>query len=307
MIFHNFALMKIVIAFLRLLSHLPLPVLYLLADLCYPVIYYVMGYRRKVVHKNIARSFPERSAKERLRIEKDFYRWFCDYVVETLKLLTISPEEMKRRMVVEGVEDMERELETHPFVFIYLGHYCNWEWISSMPLWKTRENTRCAQLYRPLKNKLFDDFFYRMRTRFGSDNISKYESMRHILQLRQKDERTIIGFIADQAPGWNSIHDWVNFLHQDTPVFTGTERIAKKVNAAIYFADVKRVRRGYYHLHLRLMADDVKHVPDYQITEQYMAELENIIRRQPHLWLWSHRRWKRQRRADGSFFEEPRE
>lgn len=299
--------MKIAIAFLRLLSHLPLRVLYALADICYPVIYYVMGYRRKVVRKNIDRSFPERSMSERRQIEKRFYRWFCDYVVETIKLLSISPEEMKRRMIVEGMEEMERELETHPFVFIYLGHYCNWEWISSMPLWSTRETTHCAQLYRPLKSKAFDSFFYQMRTRFGADNISKYESMRHILQLKQKGERTIIGFIADQAPGWNSIHDWVDFLHQDTPVFTGTERIAKKVDAAVFFADVKRERRGQYRLRLRLMTDHVKDIPNYELTERYMAELEKIIQRQPHLWLWSHRRWKRQRHADGTFYEEPKE
>lgn len=299
--------MKIAIAFLRLLSYLPLRMLYVLADLCYPVIYYVMGYRRKVVRKNIDRSFPDRTEHERRQIEKRFYRWFCDYVVETLKLLTISPSEMKRRMIVEGVEDIERELETHPFVFIYLGHYCNWEWISSIPLWKKQETTHCAQLYRPLKNKTFDAFFYQMRTRFGSDNISKYESMRHIIQLKQKGERTIIGFIADQAPGWNSIHDWVNFLHQDTPVFTGTERIAKKVDAAVFFADVKRERRGQYRLQLRLMTNRVKEIPDYELTERYMVELERIIQRQPHLWLWSHRRWKRQRRADGTLFEEPKE
>ena len=212
---------------------------------------------------------------ERRPIEKRFYRWFCDYVVETIKLLSISPEEMKRRMIVEGMEEMERELETHPFVFIYLGHYCNWEWISSMPLWSTRETTHCAQLYRPLKNKAFDSFFYQMRTRFGADNISKYES--------------------------------VDFLHQDTPVFTGTERIAKKVDAAVFFADVKRERRGQYRLRLRLMTDHVKDIPNYELTERYMAELEEIIQRQPHLWLWSHRRWKRQRHADGTFYEEPKE
>ena len=176
-----------------------------------------------------------------------------------------------------------------------------------MPLWSTRETTHCAQLYRPLKNKAFDSFFYQMRTRFGADNISKYESMRHILQLKQKGERTIIGFIADQAPGWNSIHDWVDFLHQDTPVFTGTERIAKKVDAAVFFADVKRERRGQYRLRLRLMTDHVKDIPNYELTERYMAELEEIIQRQPHLWLWSHRRWKRQRHADGTFYEEPKE
>lgn len=292
--------MKMLLPLLRLISRLPLGVLYVLADLCFPLLYYVARYRRKVVTENLNNAFPELSPRERHKIRRRFYRWFCDYVVETLKLLSISRQEMIRRMVIEGVDEMERSLETKPFVFIFLGHYCNWEWVSSIPLWYQKEDSHGAQLYRPLKNKAFDRLFLEMRSRFGSENISKYEALRHILQLRRDGKKTCIGFISDQTPGWNSIHDWVDFLHQDTPVFTGTERIAKKVDAAIFFADIRRVRRGYYHLVLRRMTDEPKDFPDYALTEQYMRELEQIIRRQPHLWLWSHRRWKHRRAADGS-------
>lgn len=292
--------MKMLLPLLRLISRLPLGVLYVLADLCFPLLYYVARYRRKVVTENLNNAFPELSPRERHKIRRRFYRWFCDYVVETLKLLSMSRQEMMRRMVIEGVDEMERSLETKPFVFIFLGHYCNWEWVSSIPLWYQKEDSHGAQLYRPLKNKAFDRLFLEMRSRFGSENISKYEALRHILQLRRDGKKTCIGFISDQTPGWNSIHDWVDFLHQDTPVFTGTERIAKKVDAAIFFADIRRVRRGYYHLVLRRMTDEPKAFPDYALTEQYMRELEQIIRRQPHLWLWSHRRWKHRRAADGS-------
>lgn len=292
--------MKMLLPLLRLISRLPLGVLYVLADLCFPVLYYVARYRRKVVTENLNNAFPELSPRERRQIRRRFYRWFCDYVVETLKLLSISRQEMMRRMVIEGVDEMERSLEKKPFVFIFLGHYCNWEWVSSIPLWYQKEDSHGAQLYRPLKNMAFDGLFLEMRSRFGSENISKYEALRHILQLRRDGKKTCIGFISDQTPGWNSIHDWVDFLHQDTPVFTGTERIAKKVDAAIFFADIRRVRRGYYHLVLRRMTDEPKDFPDYALTEQYMRELEQIIRRQPHLWLWSHRRWKHRRAADGS-------
>lgn len=292
--------MKMLLPLLRLISRLPLGLLYVLADLCFPLLYYVARYRRKVVTENLNNAFPELSPRERRQIRRRFYRWFCDYVVETLKLLSMSRQEMMRRMVIEGVDEMERSLETKPFVFIFLGHYCNWEWVSSIPLWYQKEDSHGAQLYRPLKNKAFDGLFLEMRSRFGSENISKYEALRHILQLRRDGKKTCIGFISDQTPGWNSIHDWVDFLHQDTPVFTGTERIAKKVDAAIFFADIRRVRRGYYHLVLRRMTDEPKDFPDYALTEQYMRELEQIIRRQPHLWLWSHRRWKHRRAADGS-------
>lgn len=284
--------MKIIISLFTLLSRLPLGVLYVLSDVCCPILLYVVRYRRHIVRTNIDKSFPELSVQERRRIERRFYRFFCDYVVETLKLLTMPAKEMRRRMVMEGVDDMERSLRDHPFVFVYLGHYCNWEWISSLPLWVEDKRIESAQLYRPLNDKHADKLFFDMRARFGAQNVSKYEAYRHILRLRKEGRRTIVGFISDQAPGINSIHDWVDFLHQDTPVFTGTERIAKKVDAAIYFADVRRERRGYYRLRFRLMTDNAKSYEDWRLTEAYMRELEGMIRRQPHLWLWSHRRWK---------------
>lgn len=284
--------MKFLLALLRLFSRLPLRVLYVVSDVCFPVLYYVVRYRRRVVRENIDTALTELSVHERRRVERRFYRWFCDYVVETIKLLTISEEEMRRRITMDGVAEMERELEQRPFVFVYLGHYCNWEWISTLPLWTRQEGTHCAQLYRPLNDKHIDRLFYRMRTRFGAENISKYEAFRHILRLRADDKRTIIGFISDQRPAREATHDWTDFLHHDTPIITGAEHIAKKVDAAVYFADVERVRRGYYHLVFRPMASDARSVPDFQLSEEYMHRLEAMIRRQPHLWLWTHKRWK---------------
>lgn len=282
-------------ALLKGLSRLPLSFLYLISDVSYVLIRHVFRYRRGVVAANIRRSFPEKTQAECRQIEHRFYRFFCDYVVETLKLLTIDEREIRRRMVFEGVDKMEEQLERHPFVFIYLGHYGNWEWVSTLPAWFGRAGTHGAQLYRPLNNKAFDSLFMHLRTRFGAENISKYDSLRRILTLKEEGRKTIIGFISDQSPGVNSIHDWVDFLHQDTPVFTGTERIGKKVDAAVFFADVQRPRRGYYRCTLRLMTDDIRQMPDYTVTELYMRELEAMIRRAPHLWLWSHRRWKHSR------------
>lgn len=284
--------MNIIIRLLTLLSRLPLGVLYVLSDVCYVVLHYVVRYRRSIVRANIEHSFPHMSRKEHRRIERRFYRFFCDYVVETLKLLTMTGQEMRRRMVMEGVDDIERTLEAHPLAFIYLGHYCNWEWISSLPLWIKGNDIHAAQLYRPLNDKRVDSLFLGIRSRFGAENIPKYEAFRQLVRFRQAGRRTIVGFIADQAPGANSIHDWVNFLHQDTPVQTGTERIAKKVDATVWFADVRRERRGYYRLRFRLLTDDAKSYADWRITELYMRELEQMICRQPWLWLWSHRRWK---------------
>jgi KDO2-lipid IV(A) lauroyltransferase len=279
----------------KLLSRLPLGALYVFADVAFLVVYYIAGYRRGVVRKNLQRSFPEKTQKELRRIEKDFFHFLCDYAVETIKLLTISEEEMRRRMTFEGVEEMEAELEKHPFVFVYLGHYCNWEWVSSLPMWMKKETTHCAQIYRPLKNKAFDALFMQMRTRFHAENISKYDTLRRVLSLKQEGRPTIIGFISDQSPRWQSIHEWVDFLHQETPVFTGTERIGKKVNAAIFFLDMKRTSRGHYCGTFKPITDAPKSYPDFQISEICTRELEAMIRRQPAYWLWSHKRWKHKR------------
>ncbi len=279
---------------LHLLSRLPLWWLYRISDLIFPVLYYVVRYRRRVVHTNLKRSFPDRSRLERRRIERRFYRFFCDYAVETVKLLTITPEEMKRRMKVVGIEAMDAELDHQPFVFLMLGHYGNWEWISSIGMWSSHH---CGQLYRPLRDPVFDRLFFHMRSRFGAENISKYDAFRHILTLRSKGIRSHIGFISDQSPSPLSIHDWVDFLHQDTPIFTGAERIGKKVGAAAYFAHVTRPRRGYYECHLECLTHDMKDYPDFKLTELYMRRLEQEINDTPYLWLWSHRRWKHTRES----------
>ena len=276
----------------RLLSLTPFCVLYPLSSAAAWLLYHVVGYRRRIVRSNIATSFPDKNTTELRHIERDFYRFFCDYAVETLKTLTMTPSTMRRRMRMEGVERMEEALQKSGLVFVYLGHYGNWEWISSLPLWTHRPDTHSAQIYRPLNNKPFDYMFYRLRTRFGAENISKYDTMRHIVRLRRAGRKTIIGFISDQSPARESVHDWTHFLNHDTALITGTERIAKKLGAAIFFADVVRERRGHYTTRFRLITDRPTAYPDYRITHTYMTCLEQMIRRTPALWLWSHNRWK---------------
>ena len=281
-----------------LLSWLPLCVLYLFSDCIYYLLYYCIRYRRKVVRKNLVNSFPKKSLKEIIAIEKGFYAWFCDYVVETIKLRTMSAEELQKRMVFEGLEtvyaDMEKNNQT--FCFAYLGHYCNWEWVSTLPLW-TKDKLGCAQIYHPLENEAFNTLFVNLRGRFGSESISMSETLRRIIQLKNEKKKTLIGFLADQTPMWNSIHLWMDFLSQETPVFTGTERIAKQVNAYVCYIDITRPRRGYYHGLFKPVKVDAQ-IPvtsEYPITEVYMHLLEETINRAPAYWLWSHNRWKRKR------------
>lgn len=282
---------------LRALSRLPLWWLYRISDLLFLLVYHVVRYRRRVVRENLRHSFPDRTERERRRTERRFYRFFCDYAVETLKLLTVSEEEIRRRMKFEGAEAMEEELRTKPFCFMLLGHYGNWEWLSTFQLWSANH---CGQLYTPLHNAAADRLFFRLRSRFGTENISKYDALRRILTLKRDGIHTHIGFISDQTPKPNSIHDRMEFLHQDTAVFTGAERIGKRVGAAAYFARVTRPRRGYYVCRLERIVTDMDSLPDYEVTERYMRLLEEQINAVPHLWLWSHRRWKYTQKAAGT-------
>ncbi len=281
----------------RLFSRLPFGVLYVISDFIYLVLYYVVKYRRRVVRMNLRNSFPEKSDAELRAIERGFFHFLCDYGVESLKLLTIKPEEMKRRMIFENCKAVDRALDTHDFVFVYLGHFCNWEWVSSLPLWLDPRTT-LAELYRPLNSKTMDELFIELREHHGAKCISKYDALREIMRLKAEGKKSVIGFVADQTPHPNNTHLWMDFLNQDTPIFTGTERIGKKVNAAIFFLDMKRTSRGHYCGTFKPITDDPKSYPDFQISEICTRELEVMIRRQPSYWLWSHKRWKHKRPAN---------
>lgn len=280
-----------------LVSLLPLWILYRISDLLYYLLYYCVGYRKKVVRKNLQTSFPEKNDRELLVIEKEFYSFFCDYIVETLKMFSMSDRQMKKRMRFEGVAEMVNAVkkENKDFGFIYLGHYGNWEWVSSLTarIHDEEPDFIGGHIYHPLANKIFDRIFLQIRGRSGGKNIPMKETLRRIIEYRNSGKRTIIGFISDQAPKWNSIHHWTEFLHKKTPVFTGTERLGKQVDALIFYGDVERVKRGYYCCRITRMVNDVREYPDFEVTDRYVGLLERTIRRQPSYWLWSHNRWKR--------------
>lgn len=280
-----------------LISLLPLKVLYILSDGIFVIVFHIIKYRRQVVLNNLRSSFPDKSNNEIRKIEKDFYHFFADYIVETIKLCSISKKQMYKRMQFEGVEDMIATLHAKQknFAFIYLAHYGNWEWISSLTshIYDIDSSVVGGQIYHPLRNKAFDRLFLYMRSRFKSKNIGMKETLRFILRNRRDKKPTIIGFIADQAPKWNSIHHWTEFLHHNTPVFIGTEQIGKQVDALIYYAHVERPKRGYYRCKLSLIADNAASYPDYELTDIYFKTLEKSIQHNPSLWLWTHKRWKR--------------
>ena len=298
----NYFLYYILLGVWYLFSLLPLRIHYIISDFLFLLLYKVIGYRRKVVWKNLSASFPEKSEAELREIERGFYHFLCDYFVETVKMMTISKKEIKKRMVFKGIEDLDEVIESGQSIALYLGHYCNWEWVTSMPLWVTPK-VQCGQIYHPLENKYFDKLLLRSRQRLDALCISMQDTLREVVRYKREGQPIMIGYISDQAPNWVNIHHWVDFLNQDTPVFTGTERIVKKMNHAVFYVDMRRIKRGYYEAEFKLMTREPQELDDFKLTDMYFDMLEKSIRRAPEFWLWSHNRWSRTREEFDRRFE----
>lgn len=292
----------LLLGFWYLLSLLPLWVHYLLGDLLYIIAYQMVGYRKKVVRNNLKTSFPEKTEKELLQIEKGFYHFLGDYLAESIKLMSISRKNLKKRLVFKGTNLVDLCVNEGQSCAVYLGHYCNWEWITSLPLWVTSK-AQCGQIYHPLENLVTDLAFLRLRQRFGAVCIPMQDTLRKVLEYQRDKQPIVIGYISDQKPFWTNIHHWVDFLHHDTPVLTGTERIARKVKHAVFYLDVRRIRRGYYEAEFRLITREPQKMPEYRLTDVYYELLEASIRRAPEFWLWSHKRWARTREEFNERFE----
>lgn len=280
-------------SFVWILSVLPLRVLYLFADLTAGLLHTVIGYRRKVVRANLQSAFPEKTDKEIAAIERKFYRFLVDYGVETIKLLTISEKQMLRRLQVENADVIDNAVDRGRCVTLLLGHYCNWEWVSSLPA-HFAPGTVCAQVYHHLHNKAMNRLFMKIRTRFDANNIEMDDIMRRLIEWKRSGTPTVTGFIADQAPNLD-IHLFLDFLNHDTPVYTGPERIAKFLNAEVYYCHLERPKRGYYRLRFDKITATPKREETFAITKAYFRMLEEDIQCAPQYWLWSHKRWKRTR------------
>lgn len=296
---------KLCIGSLNALSHLPLGVHYFFSDvLLYPLIRYVVRYRVKVVRKNLEKSFPEKTVKERREIERRFYHYFCDLAVEIIKVHSISAEEIQRRFKYVGIDRLDEAYAKHDFVCCYLSHYCNWEWAVGLPLSLAPYGAGMCQIYHPMKNKAFDQWFLDNRSRFGAINIPMKQTLRRLMTLRNEMKQPdckvrsyMFGCIADQLPKAENIHHRIQFLNQDTGVFTGSETLGRKFDMAFVYCKLTRPRRGYYQMEF-LPLNDVSEQSDndateFPMTDEYMRRFELDILESPELWLWTHDRWKR--------------
>lgn len=277
--------------FLKFLSYTPFCVLYVLSDCLFYLLYYVVRYRRRIVRKNLTESFPEKSEQEIIQIEKKFYQYFTDQVLESCKMATISSEEMSKRMKFTNIEDANAVLRSGKTISLYMGHYGNWEWVSSIPLC-LEPNVLAVQIYHKLRNENMDRLLLYQRERMGAISVEMRKTARYITQLKTANKVSIIGFIADQSPRKRDARHFIPFLNHQTPVLTGTEKIIKHYGFEAWFLDMKRVKRGFYEARLIRMHDAPQSLPDFELTTIYYQMLEQMIKERPELYLWTHNRFK---------------
>lgn len=281
------------ISILYIFSILPMRILYLFADIAYFLIYQVIGYRKKVVAMNINNSFPHLNELEKKQIESDFYHNFCDYIFETIKLYTISGPQLLKRIQFspEAISLFDHyESKSQNFILV-MGHQFNWEWAGC--LFGVVRKQPLSVIYHPLSNPAFERIMMDIRTRFGAKAVPMRDTFKQMLQDHQIGGATV--FIADQTPPPEGAY-WTQFLHQDTPIFNGTEKIAQKLNLPVIGAYIIKQKRGQYIVDAQLLCDHPKGTDKGAISELHTRSLEAVINKYPANWLWSHRRWKHKRK-----------
>lgn len=275
--------------FAWLISLLPLSILYVFSYLLFFLFYYFPGYRKEVVYKNLRNSFPDKSESELKSISRRFYKHLADMFIEGIKLRHMSEKQLRRRFKYINPELVNSYYDKKQDAIAAFGHYGNWEWIIGMHKFI---NYHVLTVYKPLHNKYFDRYFFNIRSKYGMEILPMASILRRIISCSNEGINTITALVADQTPPRKEIHHTINFLNQETPVYLGVEKIASRFNMAVFFYNIRKVKRGYYEVEAELITDKPQELKEHELTRMHMERLEMLIREKPEYWLWSHRRWK---------------
>ncbi|MGH2644002.1 MAG: lysophospholipid acyltransferase family protein [Chitinophagaceae bacterium] len=276
-----------------LFSLLPLKVLYLLSDFAYFILYHIAGYRKEVVMKNLLQAFPEKLDEERKDIAKRFYRNLSDMMVEAIKMISISRKNIAKQFSVDLTLFDELE-KTGRGLQVHLGHYFNWEWANLFM--KTKANLPFLVTYMPLSNKAADQLFLKIRSRFGSDMIPANDVQQAMKPWQNKPFINVL--VADQNPGNPRRAYWFPFLNKMTAFYKGPELNARRRDMPVVYGEIKKLKRGKYHITFSLISGHPQQEKEGFITEKFVQLLEAGIKSQPENWVWSHRRWKHEWKGD---------
>jgi KDO2-lipid IV(A) lauroyltransferase len=279
------------LSFFRFFSRIPIAILYLVSNVLYYLLAYVIRYRRSVIDTNLKRSFPEKSDAERRQIAKKFYRNFADVLVETFKLPGMSSNELQKRVLFTNKELVQNILAQGQAILIMASHQCNWEWAPSAAV---VNGMPADAVYKKLANPVSERLVHSIRSSFGAKPVPMKALLREMV-TRRKEPR-LIALVADQIPDQPEYGYWTSFMNQETPFYPGTERLARSFTLPVYYIEMQRTRRGYYTMTFHPIAEPpYQALPEGEILNRYRDLLENTLRNAPSDWLWSHKRWKHQR------------
>ncbi|MBA7523952.1 Lipid A biosynthesis lauroyltransferase [subsurface metagenome] len=274
---------------LWVITLIPLEILYLLSDMVFIIIYYVVGYRRNVVLDNLRVSFPEKSEKEMKRISRKFYHYLCDSIIESVYLINMNLNECNKRYKFRNPELLENLAKNGRNIILAISHYGNWEWANNLNHWGPY---KILGIYKPMSNKLFDRLFIHMRGKYGSIPVAMKNTLREVVKAQKKKELFALYLVADQRPGREDLSYWTHFLNQEAPVITGLEKLSLRYDLPVVFFNMSRVKRGFYEITFELIVENPKKTKKYEITEAYIHRVEKMVKERPEYYLWSHKRWK---------------
>lgn len=275
--------------FFWLLHFLPDRILYFLSDILFLILYYILGYRRKVVRNNLERALPELRPDERRRIEKKFYHHLCDLTLETSASHFWSDRRYLKKISFRNIEVLEDLYSKGKQVIGVTAHYGNWEYTIAVG---HHTGYRAMGAYKPLKNPWFDRMIRKSRSRFNTLPMPMEKIARAQIQHAHDGILTVNLMVADQRPTVKNTQYWTRFMGLDTAMYLGSEKLARKVNAAVVFLKIRRPRRGHYEVDCELITEDPQNMEIHEITDRHVGILEDLIREAPQYWLWSHNRWK---------------
>ena len=271
------------------ISCLPYRILYLFSDFLFFIFYSIIGYRKKIVSTNLKNSFPDKTDKELKVIMHNFYKHFCDLILEGLKGFTISEKQLKERLIIKNPEFINYYAKKNQSIILVGGHYNNWEIYAQA--FSIYSNHKCMGIYNPLSNAFMNIKMYQSRSRFGTHLISMKQTKKLFQEEASSDPKAIV-FGADQNPSNPMRAHWLKFLHQDTAVVFGVEKYSKEYNCPVVFISIKKTKRGYYEVEYSVITENPTKEPYGKITEDFTKRLEEDIINNPQYWLWTHRRWK---------------
>jgi KDO2-lipid IV(A) lauroyltransferase len=288
----QFLVFIIAFPFLWIISILPFRLFYWFSDFVYLILYYIIGYRKKTVRENLALAFPNLSAKERLVIEKKSYHHLCDIFLEMIKTMTISPEEMNKRFIITNLEVIKEYEQKGKSTILLASHYASWEWLLTL-----NEKTlfRGIGVYKKIANKYFDKLIRDIRSKYKAELVETKRAIPLIAENQEKGILSMYGLASDQSPKLNRAFHWDKFMGVEVPVHTGAEMLAKRYDLNVLFVKVKKVKRGFYEATFIPITDNPKSIPDFEITNVFLREVEKQILEAPEYYFWTHKRWKHKR------------